>query len=67
MGEIIIRIPEDVKEVVELNVSYKKVKEKLEELEQIQTREFLNFIIENSGKLKGEDIPPEEKVYLQED
>ncbi len=32
MGEIIIKVPEDVREVIELEIPYKEVKEKLEEL-----------------------------------
>ena len=32
MGEIVIKVPEDVKEVIDLGLSYREVKEKLNEI-----------------------------------
>ena len=68
MGEIIVKVPEDVKEVIEIGVSYSVVKEKLEEIKNSKsTKEFLEFILKNAGKLKEEDLPSEEEIYLQGD
>ncbi len=41
MGEIIIKVPEDVHEVIDLGLPYKKVKEKIEEIEKEETIKFL--------------------------
>ncbi len=61
MGEIIIKISEDVKEVIELNVPYEKVKEKLEELEKEEKKKFLeNFTNKYLGKLDISNVKEEE-------
>ena len=67
MGEIVIKVPENVHEVVDLGLSYREVKAKLEEIEKSKSKEFLRFLIENAGRLKDEDLPPEEKIYMQGD
>jgi len=68
MGKIIVKVPEDVEEVIELEVPYSVVKEKLEEIKTSQsTKEFVEFILKNTGRLKEEDLPTEEEIYLQGD
>ncbi len=46
MGEIIIKVPEDVKEVIETELSYEEIKKKLEELEKEKRREDALKILE---------------------
>ncbi len=53
MGEIIIKVPEDVYETIELDLSYKEIKEKIEELEKVKKLEFLkDFTKKYLGKLE---------------
>jgi len=61
MGEIIIKVPEDVHEVIDLGLPYKKIREKLKEFEKEETLKFLkqnfNKII---NSIEVEDIKEEE-------
>ena len=53
MGEIIIKVPEDVKEVIDLGLSYKEIKKKLEDIEKKEKLEFLKeFTKKYFGKLE---------------
>lgn len=65
MGEIIIKVPGDVREV------FFSIDEALKKLEEIKIKEkqkkALKFILDNAGKLKDEDLPIEEQIYWQED
>ncbi len=67
MGEIIIKVPEDVHEVIDLGLPYNKVKEKLEEINKKNPKKALKWLIENAGRLKEEDLPTEEEIYMQGD
>jgi len=67
MGEIIIKVPENIHEVIELDLPYDKVKKKLEEIGKNDGKEFLEFLLRNAGKLREEDLPSEEDIYMQGD
>jgi len=57
MGEIIIKIPEDVHEEIKLDISYKEVKEKLKEMEENKKllEEFLSINLDEKVKKKTLD------------
>ncbi len=65
MGEIIIKVPGDIKKV------FFTIDEALIELREFKNiemqKEALEFILKNAGKLKEEDLPSEEEIYWQED
>ena len=66
MGEIVIKIPEEVKEVIELNVPYEKLKMRLKELEREEKAKYmLNFLNKYKGTVKIEPYS-EEELHLQE-
>ncbi len=67
MGEIIIKVPEEIHEVIDLDIPYNKVKEKLEEIKKKEAKKFLEFLLKNAGRLKEEDLPSEEEIYMQGD
>ncbi len=68
MGEIIIKIPEDVREVIDLGLPYKEVKDMLEKIiKKKDPKKALRFLIENAGRLQEGDLPTEEEVYMQGD
>ncbi len=47
MEEIIIKIPEEIKEVIELNVSYERLKGRIKELEREEkAKNMLSFLKE---------------------
>ena len=67
MGEIIIKVPEDIHEVIDLGLPYKEVKENIKKLERIKLIERALEIIEKyKGTVKVEDIS-EEELHLQGD
>ena len=63
MGEIIIKVPEDVREVIDLGLSYKEVKENLEKLEKMKKLQLLKELTNKYGRKL--DIPTvrEEELY----
>ncbi len=68
MGEIIIKVPEDVREVIDLGLPYKEVKDMLEKIiKKKDPKKALRFLIENAGRLQEGDLPTEEEVYMQGD
>ncbi len=61
MGKIVIKIPENKEEEIELNVSYQEIKEKLEELEKEKKLQYLkNFTKKYKGKLEIPEINDDE-------
>ncbi len=61
MGEIIIKVPEDVKEVIETELPYREIKKKLEELEKEKKRENALKILEKyKHSIEIEEINEEE-------
>ena len=63
MGEIIIKIPEEIKETIEINLPYSEIKKKIEELKKEEKLKFLKrFTDKYLGKL---DIPEikEDELY----
>lgn len=54
MGEIIIKVPENVREVVDLEVPYSRVKEKIRELYEDEKlkREFFSLKLPKETKAK---------------
>ncbi len=64
MGEIIIKIPEEIKETVEINLPYSEIKKKIKELKKEEKLKFLRrFTDKYLGKL---DIPKVEEEELYE-
>jgi len=63
MGEIIIKVPEDVREVIDLGLSYKEVKENLGKLEKMKKLQLLKELTNKYGRKL--DIPTvrEEELY----
>ena len=65
MGEIIVKVPDDIRKEI------KDIDEAIRVLEQIKKKEkqkkALEFILKNSGKLKDEDLPSEYDIYMQGD
>ena len=55
MGEIIIKVPEDIHEVIDLGLPYKKIKEKLEEIEKDEelVKNFLSIKLNKEIKKKS--------------
>jgi len=67
MGEIIIRVPEDIKEVINLKLPYNKVKETLENLEKKEKAKLaLEIVRKYKGTVKIENVS-EEEIYMQGD
>ncbi len=67
MGEIIIKVPEDVHEVIDLGLPYNKVKEILENLERRKKAKLaLEIVRKYKGTVKIEDVS-EEEIYMQGD
>ena len=65
MGEIIIKVPGDVKEVFS---TIDEALVKLQEFKDIENqKEALEFILKNAGRITDKDLPPEGKIYWQED
>jgi len=65
MGEIIIKVPGDIKETF---LTIDEALTKLREFKDIEMqKEALEFILKNAGRITDEDLPSEEKVYWQED
>ncbi len=67
MGEIIIKVPEDIKKEYELDVPAKKIEEKINE---IKKEGKVKFLLENFDKVKHSvKLKPytEEDIYIQED
>jgi len=65
MGEIIIKVPGDVKEVFS---TIDEALVKLQEFKDIENqKEALEFILKNAGRITDKDLPSEEKIYWQED
>ena len=61
MGEIIIKVPEDVREVIETELPYREIKKKLEELEKEKKRENALKILEKyKHSVEIEEINEEE-------
>ncbi len=61
MGEIIIKVPEDVREVIETELPYREIKKKLEELEKEKKRENALKILEKyKHSIEIEEINEEE-------
>jgi len=68
MGEIIIKVPEDVHEVIDLGLPYKKIKEKLKEIEREEKYDkALDFILNNRGILDKHFKITDEELHLQGD
>ncbi len=67
MGEIIIKVPEDVYEVIDLGLPYKKVKEKLEEIEREERLNKIKRFLSKYGRKLKIEYPKEEELYLQGD
>ena len=67
MGEIIIKIPENVHEVIELDLPYNKIKEKLEKFKKEEKAKLALEILRNyKGTVKIENVS-EEEIYMQGD
>ena len=67
MGEIIIKVPEDIKEVINLKLPYNKVKETLENLEKKEKAKLaLEIVRKYKGTVKIENVS-EEEIYMQGD
>jgi len=57
MGEIVIKVPEDVHEVIDLGLSYREVKEKLEEIKRKkQSKLALEVLKKYKHTVKVEEI-----------
>jgi len=67
MGEIIIKVPEDIHEVIDLGLPYKKIKEKLREIEKEEKLENIKNFLDKYGRKLKIDYPKEEELYLQGD
>ena len=67
MGEIIIKVPGDIKEVFELNLPYENIKKALMELEKKEDiKKALNVFYKYRHKIEIEDVS-EEELHLQGD
>ena len=67
MGEIVIKVPEDVHEVIEVELPYNKIKEKLKEIEREERAKLaLEILRKYKGTVKIEDVS-EEEFYMQGD
>jgi len=61
MGEIIIKVPEDVREVIETELPYKEIKKKIEELEREKKRKKALEIFEKyKHSIEVEEVKEEE-------
>ncbi len=65
MGEVIIKVPEDVKEVIDLGIPYKRVKEKIEELEREETERLINETFNTLPKREEIEKLAEQEWYEQ--
>jgi hypothetical protein len=67
VGEIIIKVPENVKEVIDLGIPYKEVKENIKKLKRVKlAKKALEIVEKYKGTIKVEDVK-EEELYLQGD
>jgi len=67
VGEIVIKVPEDIHEVIDLGLSYRDVKEKLEEIKRMKMARLALEIVKNyKGTVKIGNIP-EDEIYMQGD
>jgi hypothetical protein len=67
MGEIIIKVPGDVKEVFELNLPYNEIKEGLKKLEmKKEINRALQILEKYKHKIEFEEVS-EEELHLQND
>jgi len=67
MGEVVVKIPEDIHEVIEVDLSYNKIKEKLEEMvKEERAKIALKILREYKGTVKIEDVS-EEDLHMQGD
>ena len=67
MGEIIIKVPGDVKEVIELNLPYNEIKESLKKLEmKKEINRALQILEKYKHKIEFEEVS-EEELHLQGD
>jgi activator of HSP90 ATPase len=67
MGEIIIKVPENVKEVIDLEIPYKEVKENIKKLKRVKlAKKALEIVEKYKGTIKVKDVK-EEELYLQGD
>ena len=67
MGEIIIKIPEDVKEVINLDLPYKEIRKKIEEIEKSErARKALEILRKYKGTVEIEEVSNEE-LHMQGD
>jgi len=67
MGEIIIKVPGDVKEVFELNLPYNEIKEGLKKLEmKKEINRALQILEKYKHKIEFEEVS-EEELHLQGD
>ncbi|TCK04673.1 hypothetical protein [Phorcysia thermohydrogeniphila] len=65
MGEIVIKVPGDVKEVF---TTVDEALARLKEFKDIENqRKALEFIIKNAGRISEKDLPSEEDIHWQED
>ncbi len=61
MGEIIIKVPEDVREVIETELPYEEIKKKIEELEREKKRKKALEIFEKyKHSIEVEEVKEEE-------
>jgi len=63
MGEIIIKVPENVREVIDLGLSYKEVKENLEKLEKMKKLQLLKELTNKYGRRLDISTVREEELY----
>jgi microcompartment protein CcmL/EutN len=64
MGEVIIKVPEDVREVIDLGISYKEVKKKIRELErekkgkkrEVLIKKFFSLSSKLNEKIKKKSV-----------
>jgi len=67
MGEIIIKVPGDIKEVLELNLPYENIKKTLMELEKKENvKKALDVFHKYKHKIEFEEVT-EEGLHLQGD
>jgi len=65
MGEIVIKVPEDVKEVVDLEIPYNRVKEKIKELCEDENLKRKFFSIKLPKEVKAKAIEETESDYYE--
>ena len=63
MGEIVIKVPEDVREVIDLGLPYREVKENLEKLEKRKKLQLLKELTQKYGRKLEIPTVKEEELY----